>query len=32
MDPESIPQNVLEKYYDGDAIHTIYIGQVLKTL
>jgi len=32
MDPAAIPQEVLDRLYDGDAIHTIYIGKVLQVL
>ena len=32
MDPAAIPQDVIGKYYDGDAIHTIYVGEVLSVI
>ena len=32
MDPSAIPQSVLDKYYQKEPIHTVYIGEVLKVL
>ncbi len=30
IDPAAIPENVIEQYYKTDAIHTVYIGEVLR--
>lgn len=30
MDPDRIPDDVKARYYDGDALHRMYIGEVLR--